>query len=137
MFDFEETGSECRPPIVLTAVDRQYLLALLDDSSLTIDMQIADFLKDEIARADIVPDDVTAGSVVRLGSEIKFIDHADDRIRCAYLLPPEKAQHSRCISILSSVGCALVGLGPGQSIGWTEHGTERRLTVLEVRTNES
>ena len=67
-----------------------------------------------------------------MGSEVKYIDHADERIRRGTLVFPEEAQGNRCISILSSVGSALVGLGPGQSIHWTDHGRERSVSVLEV-----
>ena len=136
MFDFEGTDSKNRPPIVLTAMDCQRLFALLDDAPATVDLGICRFLREEIARAGIVPDDVAPSSVVRLGCQVKFIDHEDERVRCAHLVVPEEAQHNRCISILSSIGSALIGLGPGQSIRWTEHGRERRLTVLEVRAGE-
>jgi hypothetical protein len=34
--------------------------------------------------------------------------------------------------VLTSVGSALLGLGPGQSISWSENGLDRRLVVLEV-----
>jgi hypothetical protein len=44
---------------------------------------------------------------------------------------PRLSRH--CISVLSPIGTAVFGLGPGQSIRWTEQGRERRLAVLEVR----
>jgi regulator of nucleoside diphosphate kinase len=70
-----------------------------------------------------------------MGSEVKFIDHAATRIRCATLAFPDDAREPDCISILSSIGSALIGLGPGQSIQWTEQGRLRSLTVLEVRAS--
>ena len=51
------------------------------------------------------------------------------------LVFPEEARCNHCISVLSPVGSALIGLGPGQSIRWTEQGRERSLAVLEVRAN--
>jgi regulator of nucleoside diphosphate kinase len=128
--------AEQRPPIVLTTFDREKLFALLGDALTTIDSDIAHFLREEIERADIVPDDVPPNSFVRMGCEVKFIDHTDERIRRAMLVFPEEAQSNQCISILSSVGSALIGLGPGQSIRWAEQGTERSLSVLEVRARE-
>jgi regulator of nucleoside diphosphate kinase len=67
-----------------------------------------------------------------MGSDVKFIDHEGQRIHRARLVFPEEAHEPRFISVLSPVGSALIGLGPGQSIRWTEPGGERSLTVLEV-----
>jgi regulator of nucleoside diphosphate kinase len=122
-----------RPPIVLTALDRDKLLALLNDASMTSDTASVRFLREEIARADIAPRDVAPNSVVRMGCEVKFVDHSDAHIRRAQLVFPEEAQNNRDISILSPVGTALIGLGVGQSIRWIEGGQERSLAVLEVR----
>jgi regulator of nucleoside diphosphate kinase len=127
----DHTGQ--RPPIVLTALDRERLLALLGDETTTMDMKAAGFLLEEIERADIVPDDVAPNSVVRVGCYVKFVDHADARIQRAQLVFPEEARCKHYISVLSPVGSALIGLGPGQSIRWTEQGRERSLAVLEVR----
>jgi regulator of nucleoside diphosphate kinase len=125
-----------RPPIVLTVMDREKLSALLGDSLKTMATETACFLREEIERADIAPDNVAPNSVVRLGCDVKFVDHADARIRRAQLVFPEEAQCSHRISVLSPIGSALIGLGPGQSIRWTEHGRERSLAVLEVCASE-
>ena len=130
--DRDEGGTAHRPPIVLTKADRETLSALVREASVSMDPRIAEFLRAEVERADVVTGDVAPNSVVRIGSEVKFIDHGDGRIHRARLVVPEEALGSRCISILSSVGSALIGLGPGQSIHWTELGRERRLSVLEV-----
>jgi regulator of nucleoside diphosphate kinase len=135
MSTIERIHPEQRPPIVLTALDRERLFALLDDTPTTVDKETVCFLREEIDRADIAPDDVAPNSVVRLGFDVKFVDHADARIRRAQLVFPEEAQCNRCISVLSPVGSALIGLGPGQSICWTAQGRERRLAVLEVRAS--
>ncbi len=121
-----------RPPLVLTSRDRERLLALLHDTTATCS-DVARFLSEEIARAELAPGDVAAHSVVRMGSEVKFIDHAATRIRRARLVFPEDAGEPHCVSILSTIGSALIGVGPGQSIQWTEQGELRSLTVLEVR----
>ena len=83
MRNIERSHPEQRPPIVLTAMDRETLFALLGDPLKTMDMEAACFLREEIERADIVPDDVAPNSVVRLGCDVKFVDHADARIRRA------------------------------------------------------
>jgi regulator of nucleoside diphosphate kinase len=121
-----------RPSIVLTAIDREVLFDLLDDLLETTDAAAACFLREEIERADIISGDVAPNSVVGIGCSVTFVDHADARIRRAQLVVPEEARCKHSISVLSSVGSALIGLGPGQSIRWTEQGRERSLAVLEV-----
>jgi regulator of nucleoside diphosphate kinase len=128
--------SDARPPIVLTASDRDRLCALLCTAATAMGSLTARFLRKEIERADIAPDDVASTSVVRMGSEVKFIDHGGERIHRAKLVFPEEARNSQCISVLSSVGSALIGLGPGQSIRWTDQDAQRSLAVLEVHTSE-
>jgi regulator of nucleoside diphosphate kinase len=135
MSNVERNHPEQRPSIVLTALDRERLFALLGDALTTVDMETACFLREEIERADIAPDDIAPNSVVRVGCSVKFVDHADARIRRVELVFPEEAQCNHCISVLSPIGSALIGLGPGQSIRWTEQGRERSLAVLEVRAS--
>jgi regulator of nucleoside diphosphate kinase len=135
MSDLERSHSGQRPPIVLTALDRERLFALLGDALTSVDMETACFLREEIDRAEIAPDDVAPNSVVRPGCDVKFVDHADARIRRAQLVFPEQGRCTRCISVLSPIGSALIGLGPGQSIRWTEQGRERSIAVLEIRAS--
>ena len=78
----EESHSEQRPPIVLTTLDRERLFALLHSALTPVNLSIARFLREEIERAEIVPDNVASNSVVRMGCHVKFIDHDDERIRC-------------------------------------------------------
>jgi regulator of nucleoside diphosphate kinase len=125
--------AEDRPPIVLTASDYDKLTALLRDASTAIDPRVARFLGEEIARADVAPNDVAPNSVVRMGCEVKFTNHVAGHILHARLVFPEEAWRNQCVSILSPTGTALIGLGPGQSIRWTEQGRSQRITVLEVR----
>ena len=130
--ELDETRAWQRPPIVLTTADRDCLLALLLDMEANADTENIRFLREELARADIAPDDVAPKLVVKMGSRVKFVDHADERMHRATLVYPDEAGGDDCVSILSPVGSALIGLGPGQSIRWTEHGAERSLAVLEV-----
>ena len=116
MSNFERNHAEQRPPIVLTASDRERLFALLGDAPTAVDMETACFLREEIERADVAPDDIAPTSVVRLGCDVKFVDHADARIQQVQLVLPEEAPRRHCISVLSSIGSELIGPGPGQSI---------------------
>ncbi|MHC1944148.1 GreA/GreB family elongation factor [Bradyrhizobium sp. UFLA06-06] len=126
----KERRLEGRPPIILTEMDRDILSGLLRGR--TIDTDTARLLREEIDRADIVPEGVAPNSVVRLGSEVTFVEHINSFARHARLVVPEQASGRHCLSILTSVGSALIGLGPGQSFHWTEHGRERSIAVLEV-----
>jgi regulator of nucleoside diphosphate kinase len=130
--DRDERRAQFRPPIVLTTADRDKLFALICELTLSAHSQAIDFLREEVERADVVRDEVPPTSVVRLGSDVKFIDHDDGRIHCVKLVFPGDESGTRSVSVLSSVGSALIGLGPGQSICWSDLGGERSLTVLEV-----
>jgi regulator of nucleoside diphosphate kinase len=134
MTNIERSHPERRPPIVLTTMDRETLFALLGDSKAP-NTATARFLREEIERADIVPDNVASTSVVRIGCDVKFIEDANQPVRRARLVLPEEARSNHCISILSPIGTALIGFGPGQLIRWTEQGRERSLAVLEVRAS--
>lgn len=134
--DKDKTKVELRSPIVLTRTDRDKLLALIRELPVSVCARTAEFLREEVNRADVVTDDVSPTSVVQMGSEVKFIDHGDGRMHRVKLVFPRNARGTRSISILSSVGSALIGLGPGQSIRWTEPDGERSLTVLEVLYDE-
>ena len=118
-----------RPPIVLTGADRARIAALADAATQD-NPDVARFLHEELARADIVPEGA-AGAVI-MGSEVKFVDHRSPRVRRCKLAYPDETNDSHSISVLTSIGSALLGLGPGQSIHWTDAGIEQRLTVLEV-----
>jgi len=137
MSDFECNCVEQRPPILLTVSDRDQLFALLGSAPATVNTEVACFLREEIQRADVVPEDVAPNAVVRLGCDVKFVDLSDVRIQQAQLVFPEEAQSRHCISVLSPIGSALIGLGPGQSIGWIEQGRRRSLAVLEVSASNS
>ena len=130
--DGYETKAQQRPPIVLTPADRDKLLALIRELPEAAHARSAEFLREEVERADVATLDISPTSVVRMGSVVKFIDHENERIHHAKLVFPEEAREPRFVSVLSPVGSALIGLGPGQSIRWTEPGRERSLTVLEV-----
>ena len=135
--DTSERKAEQRPPIVLTTADRDRLLELICELPATAQSSAAEFLREEVERADVAKGDVLPHSVVRMGSNVKFVDRDDWRIHRAKLVFPEEARGTRSVSVLSAVGSALIGLGPGQSIRWSGPGGERNLTVLEVYRDKS
>ena len=127
-----EDKVKLRPPILLTIADRDKLRAMIHRLPASARSRVVEFLQEEIERADLVADDVSPTSLVRMGSDVRFVDHDDGRAHRVKLVFPEEAHGTRSISVLTSVGSALIGLGPGQSIGWTGPDGEHGLTVLEV-----
>ena len=119
-----------RPPIVLTTSDRDSLLSLLRSESTTIDPTIARFLREELERADIAPNEISSNAIVSIGSTVKFVDQNSTSIREAKLVLPDEGNDVDLVSVTGALGSALLGLGPGQTISWYEGQTERRTTVL-------
>lgn len=120
-----------RPPIVITRLDRERLFELLSGITMS-DLKVAHFLREELNRADIIHSHLASTAVIRMGSEVAFVEQDGLSVRRVWLVYPEEAKNRNCFSVLTNIGSALIGLGPGQSIGWIEQGIERRLTVLEV-----
>jgi regulator of nucleoside diphosphate kinase len=123
---------EQRPAIVLTAEDHARLHTLISESSTEETSSSAQFLREEIDRAVLIASEVAPSSLVMMGCEVKFLDHECTRVRRVKLVYPEEANKESRVSVLSALGSALIGLGPGQSIRWNDHGHERIVTVLEV-----
>jgi regulator of nucleoside diphosphate kinase len=131
-----EKDSLQRPPIVMRAQDRDRLFTILRDPLTDVESEVAQFLGEEIERAVIAPHHVSPDSVIGIGSDIVFIDHDDECVRRARLVVSSDAQSKSHVSILSSLGSALIGLGPGQSIYWVANGRTRGVTILEVRASD-
>jgi regulator of nucleoside diphosphate kinase len=119
------------PAIVVRAADRARLLALLGDVAEGA-ADTARFLRRELERAEIIRDAAAPASLVVMGSTIDFVEHDSLSVRSKRLAYPDEVVEGESISILSSVGAALLGLGPGQSITWRDGDRDRTLTVLSI-----
>ena len=121
---------ENRPAIVLTRSDRDRLSNLIMTPGAP--SSTTEFLRQEIERAEIVPEAVVS-SLVAIGTRVQFIDHKSHKISEGRLTFPDDVEANQAISILSPLGSALLGLGPGQSIDWIDDaGQDHRLTVVAV-----
>lgn len=97
--------------------------------------EVGERLIDEIARAKLVAPEKMRDDVVTLGSEVTYRDLSVTRLHTVSVVYPEDAdidQHR--ISVLTPVGVALLGLGPGAKISWTTRDDEtRQLEVVAVK----
>ncbi|WP_370676131.1 nucleoside diphosphate kinase regulator [Pleomorphomonas sp. PLEO] len=120
------------PTITLARSDHERL-ANLADALAERDSLTSDQLAAELERARVVADDRLAPGTVRMGAVVRFsLDDAEPRtVRLVY--PGEADIEKGCISVLTPVGAALIGLTAGQSIDWTgSDNRQRHLHVLEV-----
>lgn len=121
---------EDRPAIVLTCSDRDRLSGLIMAAGAA--SAASEFLRQELERAEIVPEQL-AETLVAIGTHVRFIDHRSHKVSEGRLTFPNDVETSDAIPVLSPLGSALLGLSPGQTIGWKdESGQDRKLTVVEI-----
>ncbi len=89
---------------------------------------------DELDRARLHPTGKLPQNVVRLGSDVEFVDDATGRSRRVRLvLPWEADSEAACLSVMTPVGTALIGMRVGQQISWLgPNGRQRTLEILQV-----
>lgn len=70
----------------------------------------------------------------RLGSRVRFRDSGSALVRDVTVVMPTEANIDTArISVVTSVGAALLGLSEGQQINFTlPNGSERALTVIAI-----
>jgi regulator of nucleoside diphosphate kinase len=119
------------PAITLAATEHRQL-SILALAGTDHGADIADDLLHELDRARIVADSAVAGDVIRMGSRVKYRTGRDERT-VTLVFPVDADIAKACISILTPVGTALIGLRTGQSITFrTRDGRPQLLTVLAV-----
>jgi regulator of nucleoside diphosphate kinase len=120
--------------IVVTAMDQERLRRLIQASREIRDRDAADALADELDRAEVVPAERIAGSVVTMNSKIVFKDEGTGESREVSLVYPQDSDPGQGrISIFAPVGTALLGLAVGQTIDWPlPRGELKRYRVMEV-----
>ena len=97
--------------------------------------EVGERLIDEIARAKLVAPNKMRDDVVTIGSVVTYRDLDMAREHTVSVVYPENANiEEGRISVLTPVGVALLGLGPGATISWITRDDEtRQMEVLEVR----
>ncbi len=120
-----------KPAIAVSRTDHDRLTQLAEQSS--SNPMVAEALLGELDRARIVPDDELAGSVVRMGSRLRYRTDGGESRAVQLVFPAEADIAAGRISIMTPIGAALLGLKPGQSIDWrTRDGRIQVLTVESV-----
>ncbi|MES1972934.1 MAG: nucleoside diphosphate kinase regulator [Pseudomonadota bacterium] len=89
---------------------------------------------DELDRARLHPAGKLPENVVRLGSDVEFFDDLTGTSRRVRLVLPWQADsEAACLSVMTPVGTALMGMSVGQQISWPgPNGRQRTLEILQV-----
>jgi regulator of nucleoside diphosphate kinase len=118
------------PPIAITTEDMRHLSVLALSSTLP-----AEFLAREIDRANIVPVHQALPGLVRMGSLVKYREDTTGQVCEVTLVYPRDADGGlNRVSVLTSVGAALIGLSVGQTIQFKTPNSERHsLTIVRVQ----
>lgn len=115
------------PPIVVTHHDHarlEQLLELANHENPTVEA-----LLEELDRAQRVDPRSVPANVVTMNSRVRFRERVSGKERELTLVFPQDAGEGR-VSILTPIGCALLGLAVGQVIDWV--GPTGRTLQLEL-----
>lgn len=120
----------------ITVADRTRLWAMADMLSHSQDMNEGlDALLERIDLARVVPAERVGTDVVTMNSRVVLQDrHNGDAREITIVYPPQAdAQHGR-VSVLSPVGCAVLGASVGDELQLElPHGRKQQLRVTEIR----
>ncbi|MCT4334872.1 nucleoside diphosphate kinase regulator [Paracoccus sp. YLB-12] len=127
------SGTGRRPKVVISA-DCLGRLEALAEGAIQRNPDLADRLLGEISRARIVPAAKLLENVVANCRAVTYRDETTGQEKTVTPVFPEDADIARGrISILTSIGVALIVLAEGASLHWdTRDGERRILTVLHV-----
>lgn len=91
-------------------------------------------LEIELDRAKIITDDKVPADLVTMNSKVKFLNIQDNKEMIVSIVYPSDANFADGkISVLASLGSALIGLRVGQEINWMfPDGRTRTLKILEI-----
>jgi regulator of nucleoside diphosphate kinase len=130
MSHHEYRPAQTLPEIMIPASDYDRLVQL----ATVTQPHVADYFDRELSRARVVPDAEFDPRSARVGSRVTYREEPSGRVRTVTLAWPHEADVAwGRISVLTSIGAALLGMRPTSSIDWPAPiGGPRRLTVLAV-----
>ena len=122
-----------QPSIYLTEADYDIIASLAMQME-SRDPELAGMILGEIDRAKFRAPERMPADVVRLGSEVTFLDDSTGTTRKVRLVLPGHADiEAACISVMTPVGAGLIGMSVGSEINWPcPDGRPRVLKILEV-----
>ena len=121
------------PPVFLADSEADILadlaLAVRERSPLA-----ADFLLRELDRASTTSPAELPRDVVTMMSCVDFVDEDSGELHSVQLVYPRDADTDlHCISVLTPIGAALIGMRRGEAIDWADlRGARRRLRIVGV-----
>ena len=121
------------PPVFLADSEADILadlaLAVRERSPLA-----ANFLLREIDRASTTSPAELPRDVVTMMSCVDFVDEGSGELHSVQLVYPKDADTDlHCISVLTPIGAALIGMRRGEAIDWADlRGARRRLRIVGV-----
>lgn len=120
------------PDIIVTSSDFERLQRLIETHTADRDQDAVELLDVELSRARVVPPSEVPPSVVTMNSRLRYVNQATGASRTVTLVYPAEANfEAGRLSILTPVGCALLGLAVGQTIDWTMPNRQMRKFVVE------
>jgi regulator of nucleoside diphosphate kinase len=119
-----------QPSIQLTGRDLALLNRLVDESPPRFEL-LVDVLAEELRRATIV--EAGGGAeFVQLGSTVTWENLETGHRRTARLVLPDQVRGPDELSVLTPVGCALIGVRVGDVFTWVDGARHWRLRVVAV-----
>lgn len=104
------------------------------DTNLTKDVQQ---LADELDRAIVIQEEELNKKIIRINSEIEFVEQKSKRKMKIQVVLPENADFKNGkISILAPLATALIGFSENDSVTWNMPSGETKLKILSV-SNEN
>jgi len=123
-----------KPPI---AIDMQHYDRLMNIGELFLEKtpETAEFLLDELSRADVLKSEDMADNIVNIGSRVEYKDEATGDVHTLTLVWPVEADiEQNKISIMTPIGAALIGLCEGDQMSYlTNTNKIKYFTVLTVQ----
>lgn len=88
----------------------------------------------ELDRAKIISDDTVPPDLVTMNSKVRFLNVQDNKEMVISIVYPSEANFAEGkVSVLASLGSALIGLRVGQEINWMfPDGKTKTLKILDI-----
>lgn len=108
------SNAKGRPTIYVSVADHDRLAPV----ARSLDCAAGELLKEELARATILHGEAQPG-YAHLNSVVTYLDRATGRTQTVDLVPADAAECGPgCVSILTPLGAALLGLAEGAEFKW-------------------